>query len=56
MIKIKKKNRGKFTRKAKKAGMGVQSYADKVLASGSMASPETKKEANFARNARKWKR
>lgn len=53
-IKIKKANKGKFTSKAKKAGMGVQAYAKKVLAKGSNASPATRKEANFARNAAKW--
>ena len=52
-IHIKKGNEGKFTAKAKAAGMGVQEYARKVLASDS-ASPETKKQANFARNAAKW--
>ena len=30
-IHIKKKNRGKFTAAAKRAGMGVQAYAKKVL-------------------------
>lgn len=49
-IKIKSENKGKFTAKAKKAGMGVQAYANKVLKKGSKASPATKKQANFARN------
>ncbi len=53
-IHIKKKNRGKFTAAAKRAGMGVQAYAKKVLTSSS-ASPTLKKRANFARNASKWK-
>lgn len=48
-IKIKKANRGKFTEKAKKAGMGVQAYARKVLAKGSKASAATKKQAAFAK-------
>ena len=52
-IHIKKGNEGKFTAKAKAAGMGVQEYARKVLASDS-ASPATKKQANFARNAASW--
>ena len=52
-IHIKKGNEGKFTAKAKAAGMGVQEYARKVLASDS-ASPATKKQANFARNAAAW--
>jgi len=53
-IHIKKANRGKFTASAKKAGMGVQAYAKKVLASPN-ASATQKKRANFARNAAKWK-
>ena len=55
-IKIKPENRGKFTAKAKAAGMGVQAYARKALAKGSKASAETKKQANFARNAKHWKK
>lgn len=55
-IYIKPSNRGKFTAKAKKAGMGVQEYAMKVLKKGSKASSSTKKQANFARNASKWKK
>lgn len=55
-IKIKAANRGKFTAKAKRAGMSVPAYAAKVLKPGSKASAETRKQANFARNARKWKR
>jgi hypothetical protein len=55
-IKIKKANRGKFTRKAKKAGMSTGAFAKKVLKKGSKASAATKKQANFARNARKWKK
>lgn len=53
-IHIKKKNRGKFTAAAKRAGMGVQEYASKVL-NDPNASPQLKKRANFARNAKKWK-
>ena len=49
-IHIKPANRGKFTAKAKRAGMSVQGYAKKVLAPGSRASADTKKQANFARN------
>ena len=48
-IHIKKKNRGKFTAAAKRAGMGVQAYAKKVLKDPN-ASPTLKKRANFARN------
>lgn len=54
-IHIKKSKRGTFTAAAKRAGMGVQAYANKVLAKGSKASPAMKKKANFARNAAKWK-
>lgn len=53
-IHIKKSHEGLFTEKAKKAGMSVQAYAAKVLAPGSKASAATKKQANFARNAKKW--
>lgn len=55
-IMIKPENKGKFTAKAKKAGMGVQEMAAVVLAPGSKASASTKKQANFARNAAKWKK
>lgn len=55
-IRIKPENKGKFTAKAKAAGMGVQAYANKVLKKGSKATPATKKQANFARNAAKWKK
>jgi hypothetical protein len=54
-IHIKKSHEGLFTKKAKAAGMSVQAYASKVLKEGSGASAATKKQANFARNARKWK-
>ena len=53
-IRIKPENRGKFTAKAKAAGMGVQAFAKKALKKGSKASAATKKQANFARNAAKW--
>ncbi len=53
-IHINPKHKGEFTEKAKKAGMSVQAYAAKVLAPGSKASAATKKQANFARNAKKW--
>ena len=35
--------------------MSVQAYANKVLKKGSNASTTTKKQANFARNAKKFK-
>lgn len=54
-IHIKKKNRGKFTAAAKRAGMGVQEYARHVLANKDRYSSTLVKRANFARNASKWK-
>lgn len=54
-IHIDPKNKGKFTAKAKAAGMSVQEYAAKVLKEGSSASAATKKEANFAKNAKGFK-
>lgn len=54
-IHIKKANRGKFTAAAKRAGMGVQAYARKILANKEHHSPQLVKRANFARNASKWK-
>lgn len=53
-IHIKKKNRGKFTASAKRAGKSVQQHARDVLADPN-ATPLQKKRANFARNASKWK-
>lgn len=53
MIKIKKKNKGKFTASAKKAGKSVQQHAQSVLKNPN-ATPLQKKRANFARNAAKW--
>ena len=52
-IHIKKKNRGKFTASAKRAGMGVQEYAQKVL-NDPNATTLQKRRANFARNAKRW--
>ena len=52
-IKIKPKNKGKFTSSAKKAGESIQAHAASILASPT-ASPLQKKRANFARNAAKW--
>lgn len=54
-IHIKKKNRGKFTESAKKAGMGVQEYAKHILANKDKYSSTLVKRANFARNAKKFK-
>ena len=47
----KKGTEGVFTAKAKKAGMGVQAYADKVLQKDSNASTKTKRQAAFAKGA-----
>jgi hypothetical protein len=55
-IHIKPSHKGLFTAKAKGAGMGVQQYASHVLSKGSGASAATRKQANFARNAKKWNR
>lgn len=52
-IHIKKKNKGKFTASAKRAGQSVQEHARSVL-SDPNATPLQKKRANFARNASKW--
>jgi hypothetical protein len=53
---IKIKRPGAFTKKAKAAGKSIQEEASSVLKPGSKASPLTKKQANFARNAAKWKK
>ena len=53
-IRINPANKGKFTAKAKAAGMGVQAFAKKSLKKGSKATAATRKQANFARNAAKW--
>jgi hypothetical protein len=54
-IHIKKSKRGTFTKAAKKSGMSVQQKAKAVL-NDPNASPAMKKKANFARNAKKFKR
>lgn len=54
-IKIKKKNKGKFTASAKAAGEGVQEHAHKVM-NDPNATPLQKKRANFAIQAKKWHR
>lgn len=43
-------HRGRFTKKAKAAGMSTQSYADKVLSGKGKYPSATVKQANFARN------
>lgn len=52
-IKIKKKNRGKFTKAAKAAGESVQEHAHNVL-SNPKATKLQKKRAQFVVNAKKW--
>lgn len=54
-IKIKEKNKGKFTASAKAAGHSVQEHAKAVL-NDPNATPLQKKRANFARNSRRWSR
>lgn len=55
-ININPANRGKFTASAQRAGMGVQEFANKVLANKEDYSATQVKRANFARNAAKWKK
>jgi hypothetical protein len=55
-IYINPKNKGKFTKKAKAAGMGVQEFARHVLANKDDYPTSTVKQANFARNAKGWKK
>lgn len=43
-------HRGRFTRKAKAAGMSTQSYADKVMANKPGYTKSTVEQANFAKN------
>ena len=54
-IYIKKKNRGKFTESAKRAGKTVQQHARDVL-NDPNATTLQKKRAQFAINAKKWKK
>ena len=43
------KNKGAFTKQAKRAGMSTQAYAKKVLKPGSRATATTKRRASLAR-------
>lgn len=52
-IKIKKKNRGKFTKAAKAAGESVQEYAHSVL-NNPKATKLQKKRSQFVVNSKKW--
>lgn len=45
-------HKGRFTAKAKAAGMSVQAYARKVGKPGSKATTQTKRQAAFARRAK----
>ena len=54
-IHINPAKKGVFTAKAKAHGESVQQYAAEVLRPGSKASPATKRQANFAKQAAKWK-
>lgn len=52
-IHIKKKNRGKFTASAKRAGKSVQEHAKDVMKNPNTTALQ-KKRANFAIQAKKW--
>jgi hypothetical protein len=54
-IHIAPSKRGTFTAAASKHGMGVQEFANRVLANKENYSPAMVKKANFARNASHWK-
>ena len=54
-IHIAPSKRGTFTAAASKHGMGVQEFANRVLANKENYSPAMVKKANFARSASKWK-
>jgi hypothetical protein len=53
-IHIKEKNKGKFTKSAKRAGKSVQEHATDVL-NDPNATRLQKRRAQFAKNAKKWK-
>lgn len=55
-IHIKPSRRGLFTAKAKRHGKSVQAYAAFVLANKGRFSSTLVRQANFARNAAKWKK
>ena len=54
-IQINPKNKGKFTKKADAKGKSVQEFANEVLKNKEDYSAATVKQANFARNAKKFK-
>jgi len=55
-IHIDPSKKGTFTAAAKKHGKSVQAFASQVLANKENYSPAMVKKANFARNAKKWKK
>jgi len=55
-INIKPSKEGTFTAAAKKHGKSVQGFASQVLNNKDEYSPAMVKKANFARNAKKWKK
>ena len=55
-IEIKKKNEGKFTAFAKRHGWSVSEAAARVLANPKKWPASVVKQANFARNAGKWRK
>jgi len=61
-IHIKKKNEGKFTAQAKRAGKSVQAYATEVIRkykgkeNATAAQKTLLRRAVFAKNAAKWKK
>ena len=50
------KRPGVFTAKAKRAGMSVQAYANKVLKKGSKADTRTKRQASLAKTLGKMRK
>ena len=54
-IHINPENKGLFTSKANRAGMGVQAFASHVLANKEDYPTSTIRQANFAKNAAGWK-
>jgi hypothetical protein len=55
-IHIKESKKGTFTAAAKKRGMGVQEFANKVIANPGNYSEAMRKKAQFAHNAAGWKK
>jgi len=55
-IAINPAHKGQFTAKATRAGAGVQAYASRVLSAPKGKYPaSTRKQANFAKQASKWR-